>query len=172
MEFLRTTTACCATGWNTWTKERRSTNSNTANCRFTSSSGKPRVPSLLTQITCSGAQPHSRRPCPGHPLQMHRPAAASRLHADYLGQPQWTKIGKSGGLCKDYGLAAPSRRVYLGNVKKNDLPELQQKLRRLFIGKTDGLFLFVLCKSCMGISTVPSTIQERTVQPPKFELVG
>lgn len=56
--------------------------------------------------------------------------------------------------------------------KKNDLPELQQKLRRLFIGKTDRLFLFVLCKSCMEISTVPSTIQERVVQAPKFELVG
>jgi hypothetical protein len=37
----------------------------------------------------------------------------------------------------------------IGNVKKNDLPELQQKLRRLFIGKTDRLSLFVLCKSCM-----------------------
>ena len=34
-------TACCATGWNTWTKERPSTNSNTANSRFTSSSAKP-----------------------------------------------------------------------------------------------------------------------------------
>jgi hypothetical protein len=31
--------------------------------------------------------------------------------------------------------------VYPGNVKKNDLPELQQELRRLFIGKTDRLFL-------------------------------
>ena len=62
--------------------------------------------------------------------------------------------------------------VYLGTVKKNDLPELQQKLRRLFIGKTDRLFLFVLCKSCMEISTAPSTIHERIVQPPKFELVG
>jgi hypothetical protein len=100
------------------------------------------------------------------------PSRTSRLHADYLGQSQWTKIGKSGGLCKDYGLTAPSRRVYLGNVKKNDLPELQQKLRRLFIGKTDRLFLFVLCKPCMEISTAPSTIHERIVQPPKFELVG
>jgi hypothetical protein len=69
-------------------------------------------------------------------------------------------------------LDGPSRRVYLGNVKKIDLPELQQKLRRLFIGKTDRPFLFVLCKSCMEISTVPSTIQERVVQAPKFELFG
>ena len=76
------------------------------------------------------------------------------------------------GLCKDYGLTALSRRVYLGNVKKNDLPELQQKLRRLFIGKKDRHFLFMLCKSCMGISTVPLAIQERIVVPPKFELVG
>jgi len=30
----------------------------------------------------------------------------------------------------------------LGNVKKNDVPALQQKLRRLFIGKKDRLFLF------------------------------
>ena len=41
-----------------------------------------------------------------------------------------------------------------------------------FIGKKDRLFLFMLCKSCMGISTVPAAIQERIVQPPKFELVG
>jgi len=82
------------------------------------------------------------------------------------------RLEKAVGLCKDYGLTALSRRVYLGNVKKNDLPELQQNLRRLFIGKKDRLFLFMLCKSCMGISTVPLAIQERIVQPPKFELVG
>jgi hypothetical protein len=69
-------------------------------------------------------------------------------------------------------LTALSRTVYLGNVKKNDLPELQQKLRRLFIGRKDRLFLFMLCKSRMGVSTVPSAIQERIVQPPRFELVG
>src|SRR5712692_2954095 len=53
-----------------------------------------------------------------------------------------------------------------------DSPELQQTLRRLFIGKRDKLLLFMLCKSCMDISTVPSAIQERIVQPPKFGLVG
>ena len=82
------------------------------------------------------------------------------------------RLGKAVELCKDYGLTALSRRVYIGNVKKNDLPELQQKLRQLFIGKKDRLFLFMLCKSCMKISTVPLAIQERIVQPPKFELVG
>jgi hypothetical protein len=60
----------------------------------------------------------------------------------------------------------------LGNVKKNDLPEFQQKLRRLFIGKKDRLLLFMLCKCCMEISTVPLAIKKRIVQPPKFELVG
>jgi hypothetical protein len=60
----------------------------------------------------------------------------------------------------------------LGNVKKNDLPEFQQKLRRLSIGKKDRLFLFMLCECCMEISTVPLAIQKRIVQPPKFELVG
>ena len=58
------------------------------------------------------------------------------------------RLRKALELCKDYGLTALARRVYLGNVKKNDLPELQQKLRRLFIGKKDRLFLFLLCKSC------------------------
>ena len=82
------------------------------------------------------------------------------------------RLEKAVGLCKDYGLTPLSRRVYIGNVKKNDLPELQQKLRQLFIGKKDRLFLFMLCKSCMGISTVPLAIQEKIVQPPKFELVG
>jgi CRISPR/Cas system-associated endoribonuclease Cas2 len=76
------------------------------------------------------------------------------------------------GLCKDYGLTALSRRVYIGDVKKNDLPELQQKLRQVFIGEKDRLFRFMLCKSCMEISTVPLAIQERIVRPPKFELVG
>jgi len=63
-------------------------------------------------------------------------------------------------------------RVYIGNVKKNDLAVLQQELRRLFIGKKDRLFLFMLCKSCMENSTVPLAIQERIVRPQKFELVG
>lgn len=53
-----------------------------------------------------------------------------------------------------------------------NMPEFQQKLRRLFIGKNDRLFLFMLCKSCMEISTVPLVIPKRIVQPPKFELVG
>jgi hypothetical protein len=34
-------------------------------------------------------------------------------------------------------------------------------LRQLFIGEKDRLFLFMLCKSCMIISTVPLAIQER-----------
>ncbi len=82
------------------------------------------------------------------------------------------RLRKAVERCQDYGLRALSRGVYLGNVKKNDLRELQQKLRRLFIGKKDRLFLFMLCKSCMETSTVPLAIQERIVQPPKFELVG
>ncbi len=82
------------------------------------------------------------------------------------------RLEKAVGRCKDYGLTALSRRLYLGNVKKNDLPELQQKLRRLIIGKKDRLFLFMLCKSCMAISTFSLAIQERIAQPPKFELVG
>ena len=69
-------------------------------------------------------------------------------------------------------LTALSGKVYIGNVKKNDLPELQHKLHQLFIGKKDRLFLFMLCKSCMESSTVPLAIQKRIVQPPKFELVG
>ena len=84
----------------------------------------------------------------------------------------WRRLEKAVGLCKDYGLTALSRSVYIGNVKKNDLPELQQKLRQLFMGKKDRLFLFMLCKSCVDVSTVPLAIQERIVQPPKFELVG
>jgi hypothetical protein len=62
--------------------------------------------------------------------------------------------------------------AHIGNVKRNDLPVLRQKLRRLFIGKKDRLFLFVLCKSCMENSTVALAIQERIVRPSKFELVG
>jgi hypothetical protein len=60
----------------------------------------------------------------------------------------------------------------VGNVKKNDLPEFQQKLSRLSIGKKDRLFLFMLCNSRMEISTVPLAVQKRIVQPPTFELVG
>lgn len=41
-----------------------------------------------------------------------------------------------------------------------------------FIGKEDRLFLFMLCKFCMKISTIPLAIREKIVQPPKFELVG
>src|SRR2546422_2224501 len=50
--------------------------------------------------------------------------------------------------------------------------EIKLKSEIPVIGKKDRLFLFMLCKSCMEISTVPLAIQERIVQPPKFELVG
>jgi hypothetical protein len=46
----------------------------------------------------------------------------------------------------------------LGNVKKNDVPEFQQKLRPLFIKKKDRLFM--LCNSGMEISAVPLAIQK------------
>jgi CRISPR/Cas system-associated endoribonuclease Cas2 len=82
------------------------------------------------------------------------------------------RLQKAVGIGKDYGLTALSTRVYIGNVKRNDLPGLQHKLRQLFQGKKDRLLLFMLCKSCMEVSTVPLAIQKRIVQLPKFELVG
>lgn len=35
--------------------------------------------------------------------------------------------------------------------RKNELPELQQRLRQLFFGNKDKLFLFMLCKSCLEV---------------------
>ncbi len=46
----------------------------------------------------------------------------------------WQRLRKGVELCKDYGLTALSKRVYIGHVRKNDLPELQQRLRQLFFG--------------------------------------
>src|SRR5437588_692340 len=45
-------------------------------------------------------------------------------------------------------------------------------LLKQFMGKKHRLLLFMLRTSCTEISTVPLAIQERIVQPPKFDLVG
>jgi hypothetical protein len=84
----------------------------------------------------------------------------------------WPRLKKMVGLCKDYGLTALSKRVCIGNAKKNDLPGLQKKLLQLFRGKKDRFFLFMLCKSCMEVPSVPVAVQMKIVQPTQFEFAG
>ncbi len=84
----------------------------------------------------------------------------------------WQRLRKAVELCKDCGLTALSKRVSIGHVRKNELPELQQRLRQLFFGNKDKLFLFRLCKSCLEVSSVPLAVQTNIVRPRKFEIVG
>ena len=56
----------------------------------------------------------------------------------------WQRLRKAVELCKDYGLTALSKRVYLGKVRKNELPELQRRLRQLFFGTKISCF-FLCC---------------------------
>ncbi len=83
----------------------------------------------------------------------------------------WRKLKKAAGLCKDYGLTALTKKLYIGNIKKNERPELQQKLRLVFVGKTDNLFLVMLCKSCVEASYVPAAVLTYIVEPLKYEIV-
>jgi CRISPR/Cas system-associated endoribonuclease Cas2 len=82
----------------------------------------------------------------------------------------WRRLKKAFELCKDYALTRLSKRVYIGTVTKNELPELQQKLRQLFFGNKDKLFM--LCKSCLEVSSIPLAVQTNIVRPRKFEIVG
>ena len=77
----------------------------------------------------------------------------------------WQRLRKAVELCKDYGLTALSKRVYIANVRKNELPELQQRLRQLFFGNKDKLFLFMLCKSCLEVSSIPLAVQTNSPAP-------
>jgi hypothetical protein len=84
----------------------------------------------------------------------------------------WRKLKKAATLCKDCGLAALSKKLFIGNVKKDEMPELQQKLSALFVGPTDRLFLFMICKSCLEVSSIPGAIHTSIAQPPTYEIVG
>ncbi len=72
----------------------------------------------------------------------------------------------------DYGLTALSQRVDIGQVRENELPELQPRLRQLFFGNQDKLFLFMLCQSCLEVSSIPWAVQTNIVRPRKFEIAG
>jgi len=81
------------------------------------------------------------------------------------------KFKRAGNLCKDYGLTALSKKLFIGNVNKDEMPEIQQKLRALFTNPTDQLFVFMVCKSCLEVSTVPKALQTDIVQPPAYVIV-
>src|SRR5580704_13294442 len=83
----------------------------------------------------------------------------------------WRKLKKATNLCKDYGLAALSKKLFIGNVKQDEMPEIQKKLNVLFTNPTDKFFLFMICKSCLEVSTVPQAVQTNIVQPPAYEIV-
>ena len=84
----------------------------------------------------------------------------------------WRRLKKATDLCKDYGLTALSKKLFIGNVNKNEIAELKQKLTDLFIGNTDRFFLFMICKSCLEVSSVPAAVQASIAQPLKYEIVG
>ena len=81
------------------------------------------------------------------------------------------KFKKAADLCKDYGLSALSKKLFIGNVKKDEMPELQQKLSALFANSTDKLFVFMICKSCLEVSTVPKILQTDIIDPPAYVIV-
>jgi CRISPR/Cas system-associated endoribonuclease Cas2 len=82
----------------------------------------------------------------------------------------WRKFKKATELCKNYGLIALSKKLFIGNIKKNEMPEIQQSLKELFVSSTDRLFVFMICKSCLEVSTIPEAIQANIVQPLKYEI--
>ncbi len=82
------------------------------------------------------------------------------------------RLRKAAKLCQDYGLRALSKRVSIGHLRKNELPELPQRLRQLFFGDQDKLFLFRWCQSGLELSSIPWAVQTNRVRPRKFEIVG
>src|SRR5438552_2899991 len=83
----------------------------------------------------------------------------------------WRKLKKAMDLCKDYGLKDLSKKLFIGNVTKNEMPKLQQKLRVIFVGKSDRLFVVMLCKSCLETSYLPASALTYIVEPLKYEIV-
>lgn len=81
------------------------------------------------------------------------------------------KLKKATTFCKDYGLAALSKKLFIGNINKDEMPEIQQKLSTLFTNPTDQLFIFMVCKSCLEVSTVPKAIQTDITQPLAYVIV-
>lgn len=86
--------------------------------------------------------------------------------------PQWRKLKKATELCRDYGLTPLLKKVYIGNVKKNEQENLFKQLHHLFSGKKDRLLVCMLCKSCLEVSSVNSSIRGKITDPTKFEIVG
>jgi hypothetical protein len=69
------------------------------------------------------------------PLSSFSPLFAWETKSDSLYPGGCALLTIRVGLCKDYGLTALSRRVYLGNVKKNDLPEPSATIAPPIYGK-------------------------------------
>jgi len=81
------------------------------------------------------------------------------------------KFKKAADLCKNYGLSALSKKLFIGNIKKGEMPGLQQKLNAIFTNSTDKLYVFMVCKSCLEVSTIPKDLQADIIEPPAYLIV-
>lgn len=83
----------------------------------------------------------------------------------------WRHSDKALVWCKDYGLKAVTKHVFIGELYAKERKEIEAKFKSLFIKKTEKFFFAGMCKSCFneGVSGMPA--KERFSQADRFELV-
>ncbi len=50
-------------------------------------------------------------------------------------------------ICKNYGLYRVQKSVFLGDIDKNNIDELELQSRNIIDDKTDSVYIFQMCKT-------------------------
>jgi CRISPR/Cas system-associated endoribonuclease Cas2 len=73
--------------------------------------------------------------------------------------------------CKDYGLKAVTKHVFVGELYAKERVEMRDKFKSLFTSKTEKFFFASMCKSCFNESMIEIPIKEKISRVDRFELV-
>jgi CRISPR/Cas system-associated endoribonuclease Cas2 len=83
----------------------------------------------------------------------------------------WRHRDKALVWCKDYGLKAITKHVFIGELYAKERRELEAKFKGLFTKKTEKFFFASMCKSCFNESMSGMMIKEKFSHVDHFELV-
>ena len=84
----------------------------------------------------------------------------------------WRHRERALKLCKNYGFEPIVKNVHIGDVYMRERAELQQKMKRIFTGKTDKFFFAIMCRACFDSSSLASLSKKKVMKSEMpFELV-
>ena len=72
-------------------------------------------------------------------------------------------------LCKNYGLKAVLKNLYIGSLYERERSAIQSGLAKVFITKTEKFFMGVMCQSCAV--ELDTSSKKMVNKLPQFEIV-